>query len=167
MARAERRLTFERPAERHGAAAAEAVETGGKAGVLVYEIGVDGGLRLGLDDEAEAEDMRGLPVDPRSQARHVATDARRAGGTDEGRGIEIAPECAVAGILDEALAEPEFQKFVRKLEGELRTEIAALEEQVEFEGGDSARYTLGLVLAPFDSASSNADPKWAPKMGKD
>jgi len=44
-----------------------------------------------------------------------------------------------------------LEAFVTRLEGELRREIAALEEQAQFEGG-SQRYTFGLALAPSTDA---------------
>jgi hypothetical protein len=42
---------------------------------------------------------------------------------------------------------PELRAFLRRLEGDLRREIAALEENVTFEGGPGQRYTLAISLA--------------------
>jgi hypothetical protein len=41
----------------------------------------------------------------------------------------------------------QLRAFLRKLEGDLRREIAALEETAVFEGGKAERYVLGLSLA--------------------
>lgn len=41
-----------------------------------------------------------------------------------------------------------LEAFITRLEGELRREVAALEEQVVFEGSAEHRFTLGLTLAP-------------------
>ena len=41
-----------------------------------------------------------------------------------------------------------LEAFITKLEGELRREVATLEEQVVFDGSSEHRFTLGLTLAP-------------------
>jgi ParB-like chromosome segregation protein Spo0J len=45
-----------------------------------------------------------------------------------------------------------LEAFVTRLEGELRREIAILEEQAQFEGGSEHRFTLGLTLAPSNDS---------------
>lgn len=50
-------------------------------------------------------------------------------------------------------AEPAaLEAFITRLEGELRREVATLEEQAQFEGGSERRFTLGLTLAPTSDA---------------
>jgi hypothetical protein len=39
---------------------------------------------------------------------------------------------------------------VARFEGELRRNIAALEEEAQFQGKTDARYTMGVTLAPID-----------------
>jgi hypothetical protein len=52
-------------------------------------------------------------------------------------------------------ADPDqLEAFIARLEGELRREVATLEEAVMFEGAAEHRYTLGLTLAP---ASENQE----------
>lgn len=43
---------------------------------------------------------------------------------------------------------PELRAFIQKLEGDLRREIAALEEEATFEGRAGGRYVLSLSVAP-------------------
>jgi hypothetical protein len=43
-----------------------------------------------------------------------------------------------------------LQAFVTRFEGELRREIAELEEEAEFAGKTDTRYTLGISLAERD-----------------
>jgi transcriptional regulator len=43
-----------------------------------------------------------------------------------------------------------LQAFVARFEGELRRNIAALEEEAQFQGKTDARYTMGVTLAPID-----------------
>jgi hypothetical protein len=52
-------------------------------------------------------------------------------------------------------ANPEkLEEFITRLEGELRREVAALEEQVVFDGSSEHRFTLGLTLAPSTDGQS-------------
>lgn len=50
-----------------------------------------------------------------------------------------------------------LEAFIARLEGELRREVATLEEQALFEGGSDQRFTLGLTLAP--ATDSRLDEK--------
>lgn len=43
----------------------------------------------------------------------------------------------------------ELSAFMKKLEGQIRQEVASLEEAAEFEGGET-RFSLGLCVAPTD-----------------
>ncbi len=51
----------------------------------------------------------------------------------------------------------ELEAFIARLEGELRREVATLEENAQFEGAGEHRFTLGLTLAP--STDSRLDDK--------
>jgi hypothetical protein len=42
-----------------------------------------------------------------------------------------------------------LRKFVGRFEGELRREIATLEEEAQFGGNQDERFTLGITLAPI------------------
>jgi hypothetical protein len=43
-----------------------------------------------------------------------------------------------------------LRKFMKRLEGELRTEIASLEERATFENDSETRFSLGLTLTPVE-----------------
>jgi hypothetical protein len=55
----------------------------------------------------------------------------------------------VKAITFTALPEA-LHAFIARFEGELRRDVAALEEQAQFDGKDDERYTLGITLAPID-----------------
>lgn len=50
-----------------------------------------------------------------------------------------------------------LEAFIARLEGDLRREVATLEEQAQFEGNSDHRFTLGLTLAP--ATDSRLDEK--------
>jgi hypothetical protein len=50
------------------------------------------------------------------------------------------------------MAKPEsLRAFIARFEGDLRREVATLEEEAAFEGESKHRYTLGITLAPIAS----------------
>jgi hypothetical protein len=56
-------------------------------------------------------------------------------------------EAMVKAISFSALPEG-LRAFVARLEGELRRDVAALEEEAQFAGKEEGRFTLGITLAP-------------------
>lgn len=50
-----------------------------------------------------------------------------------------------------------LQQFLTRFEGDLRREIAALEEEAQFSGQVESRYTLGVTVAPV-AAPANQEP---------
>jgi hypothetical protein len=48
-----------------------------------------------------------------------------------------------------------LQAFLARFEGELRREIAALEEEAQFAGEAESRYTLGVTVAPLATRSQD------------
>lgn len=55
--------------------------------------------------------------------------------------------------------------FVRRLEGDLRREIAALEEKASFSGNGGRRFTFGLALAPMEDDVSKPPAAGRPHTG--
>jgi hypothetical protein len=43
-----------------------------------------------------------------------------------------------------------LRNFLTRFEGDLRREVATLEEEAKFAGREDARYALGVILAPMD-----------------
>jgi hypothetical protein len=53
-------------------------------------------------------------------------------------------------------ATPEdLQRFFKRLEGDLRREIAELEERAEFVGDEKRRYSIGMALAPLEKENTS------------
>jgi hypothetical protein len=52
----------------------------------------------------------------------------------------------------------ELVEFVRRLEGELRRELAALDERATFQGKADSRYTMAITLAPAGEARKGEEP---------